>query len=127
MRRLIHHRGRDLAIGLVLAMMMFRAYVPVGFMPASGTPFGLEICPSGPYAAPHAHHLHAHHAPNTGNHADFDSCPFGSAPAAAPVLHIVAFDPPEHLVFQSLFAFSPAPPAIHLSRAHRARAPPFLD
>lgn len=126
MRPLMHHRERQLTACLVLGVLLFRAYVPVGFMPASGTPFGLEICPSGPYAAPHVHHMHAHHANPSGNHSTFDSCPFGSAPAAAPVVHIVAFDPPEHLVFQSLFAFTPAQPAIHLSRAHRARAPPSL-
>ena len=145
MRRFIHHRGPSLATGLMLAVLLFRAYLPVGFMPASGAPFALEICPSGmpsamldPMAAHdsgmhHAgmHHAGRHHASadpshHDGSHAGFDTCPFGSAPADAVVAHVVAFEPAAHAVFHLLFAFSPAEPGTMLARAHRARGPPFI-
>jgi hypothetical protein len=72
---------------LVLAVLLFRAYVPLGFMPASGAPFLLQICPAGPYAQLPPQHLHHHvggeHHP--GGHTHFENCPYGSAPTAAPV------------------------------------------
>jgi len=128
-----------IAVSLVLAVLACRAYVPPGFMPASGAPFALEICPDGLSAPMHMHHAGMHHggmhhegmpgtaAPGShddGNRANSDTCPFGSAPAAAPVAHVVAMDVPEHLAFQPQFAFSPAQPGTAPARAHRARGPP---
>lgn len=132
------------AAGLVLAILACRAWVPAGFMPASGAPFALEICPDGlsaPMHRDHAnmrhagmHHEGMHHegmagttAPGShhdGNRANPDTCPFGSVPAAAPLAHVVAMDVPEHLAFQPLFAFSPAQSGTAPARAHRARGPP---
>jgi hypothetical protein len=40
-------------------------------MPASGTPFLLEICPAGLPAGMPAHHLHHH----SGVHDHFENCP----------------------------------------------------
>jgi hypothetical protein len=77
MRRHIFSRGRrDSLAGVVLAMLLFRAYIPVGFMPASGTPFLLQLCPAAFSMQMPAHH---HHHPES--HTHFDNCPFGSAPA----------------------------------------------
>lgn len=123
MRCPFHRRGRELATGLLLAVLLLRAYVPVGFMPASGTPFALEVCPVGMHGA-----VHAHHAPHPASpsHTDDESCLFGSAPAAAPVAHVIAFEPPARLSLQSPLAFSSAGPGIQLPRAHRARAPPRI-
>ncbi len=41
----LNRRRQRLVSGLLLGLLLFRAYVPVGFMPASGTPFLLELCP----------------------------------------------------------------------------------
>ena len=36
--------NRTLISSLLLGMLLLRAYVPVGFMPASGRPFEIELC-----------------------------------------------------------------------------------
>src|SRR5580692_678018 len=71
-------RRRHLFTRLLLVALLFRAYVPVGFMPASGTPFLLELCPA-TYQSPMPAHPGHHHS---GTHTHFENCPFGSAPAA---------------------------------------------
>jgi hypothetical protein len=132
-------RRRGRASLWLLALLLFRAYIPAGFMPASGVPFALELCPVGLAGMPAAHFLH--HAgthdhtgshdhigshDHTGAHADFATCPFGSAPAAGPISHHVDFEAPEPalsdptLAFQSLF-FSFRP-----QRSHLPRGPPSL-
>src|SRR5580704_11487160 len=80
----INGKRRDLLTSLLLAMLLFRAYVPVGFMPAGGTPFLLELCPAASSMPMPAHHHHAQ------THTHFDHCPFGSAPAAGPISHASA-------------------------------------
>src|ERR1700722_13337479 len=44
--RLCHARRPDVLAIVLLAALLFRAYIPVGFMPASGTPFLVELCPA---------------------------------------------------------------------------------
>jgi len=120
MRR--HHlncRRQNLLTGFLLAMLLFRAYVPVGFMPASGTPFELEICPVG-LPAQMAHHLHHH----SGIHDHFEHCPFGSAPAAGPISHLVGYEPAGQIVSQFVVAFEPLRLGSQLRRAHQSRGPP---
>jgi hypothetical protein len=106
---------------LLLAIVLFRAYVPVGYMPANGAPFLLEICPAG-LAGMAGHALHHH----LGAHADFENCPFGSAPAAAPIA--AQFNPPCASPVRA--ELLPAPAAarlsLRLSRAHQPRGPPAL-
>jgi hypothetical protein len=73
MRKHRFNRGRhDLLTSFLLAMLLFRAYVPVGFMPTSGSPFLLELCPAAaplPMSMPMpAHHHHS------GSHAHFENC-----------------------------------------------------
>jgi hypothetical protein len=124
MRSLRHHR-RALTAGLVLAVLLFRAYVPLGFMPASGTPFLLQLCPAGPFAQLPAQHLHNHAGQqHPGGHTHVENCPYGSAPAAAPVSQFVTFAPAGLLVASSPPHFSPLLAGAQLPRAHRARAPP---
>src|ERR1700761_5134983 len=45
-RTVLNRRRRHLLTSFLLAMLLFRAYVPVGFMRASGPPFLVEICPA---------------------------------------------------------------------------------
>src|SRR4030081_4167459 len=85
MREYRSKRRRDLLTRILRALLLCRAYVPVGFMPASGTPFLLELCPAASSMQMPAHHHH------TGSHSHFDHCPFGSAPAAGPISHLVVF------------------------------------
>src|SRR5271156_5115667 len=86
--RLRHARRPNVTAIVWLAALLFRAYIPVGFMPASGSPFLVELCPA--YGSAPAHHGHHHHS---GGQADFQDCPFGSAPALGPVSHLIAFEP----------------------------------
>jgi hypothetical protein len=124
MRKQLFNSGRpDLFSSLLLVVLLFRAYVPVGFMPASGgTPFLLEMCPATYQAPMPAHHGHHH----SGTHAHFENCPFGSAPAGGPIAHIVAFAPPAPIVSQSRVAFEPLRLGVDLPRAHQPRGPPSL-
>lgn len=123
MRKHPFHSGRrDLFTSLLLVALLFRAYVPVGFMPASGTPFLLEMCPATYQAQMPAQHAHHH----SGSHGEFANCPFGSAPAAGPISHIVAFEPPAPIVSQSVDAFEPPHFSVRLPHAHQPRGPPSL-
>src|ERR1700688_2953266 len=119
---LINCKRRDLLTSFLLVMLLFRAYVPVGFMPASGTPFLLEFCPAAvttPMPANHAHH-------HAGSHAEFAHCPFGSAPAAGPISHVIPFEPPAPIVSASVVAFEPLLQSARVQRAHQPRGPPSL-
>jgi hypothetical protein len=112
-------RRHSLLTSLLLAMLLFRAYVPVGFMPASGTPFELQICPVG-LPAPMAHYLHHH----SGLHDHFEHCPFGSAPATGPISHLIGYEPAGQIVSQFVVAFEPLRLGSQLRRAHQSRGPP---
>jgi hypothetical protein len=117
-QRLSHHGRGDLLTSFLLAVLLFRAYVPVGFMPASGTPFLLELCPAALSAPMPAHHHHGD------SHGHFENCPFGSAPAAGPISQFVAFSPPAAAVSRRLVAFESLQSSIRLLTAHRPRGPP---
>jgi hypothetical protein len=123
MRKQPFNSGRlDLFTSLLLVVLLFRAYVPVGFMPASGTPFLLEMCPATYQAEMPAHHGHHH----PGTHAHFENCPFGSAPGAGPIAHIVAFAPPAPIAAPTPVALEPLRLGVQLPRAHQPRGPPSL-
>lgn len=105
---------------LVLVALLFRAYVPVGFMPASGAPFRLEFCPASGMAVA-AQHLHHH---GSRHHADLQNCPFGSAPVQGPVSDLLVFDPPERAPLLDALASELEPPAERSLRSHQPRGPP---
>jgi len=130
MAKPILNRRRRRTAGLwLLALLIFRAYVPVGFMPASGIPFALELCPVGLEGTPAAHvHQHAgtlvhQHA---GTHADFATCPFGSAPAAGPISHQIAFEAPSPALSQPVVAYESPSLTLRPQRSHLPRGPPSL-
>jgi hypothetical protein len=129
----VNHRRRGRAGLFLLALLLFRAYVPAGFMPASGVPFALELCPVGLAGMPAAHFLHlagAHDRTAThdhaGTHADFAACPFGSAPAAGPLSHHVDFESPEPALSHSTVAFESPFFSFRPQRSHLPRGPPSL-
>ncbi|HWJ37112.1 MAG TPA: hypothetical protein VNR70_17725 [Steroidobacteraceae bacterium] len=114
-------KRHNVLTGILLALLLLRAYVPVGFMPASGTPFLLELCPA---AAPmSAHPAHHHHADT---HGHFENCPFGSVPAAGPLSHVIAFEPPTSIASQPVVALEPSRIGVRPQRAHQPRGPPSL-
>lgn len=105
---------------LLLALLLFRAYVPVGFMPANGVPFALELCPAVTAAMPgHAHH-------HGGAHTDFESCPFGSAPAAGPLSHPIEFAGVPPAPLERTAAIETISPIQRIHRTHPPRGPPVL-
>ncbi len=107
---------------VVLAALLFRAYIPVGFMPASGVPFRLELCPAFGMPVP-AHHLHHH---DSQHHADLQNCPFGSAPAQGPVYNLLVFDPPAPIPLLEAFPSDPKWLVTRPLRSHQPRGPPSL-
>ncbi len=120
--------------GLLLAALLLRAWIPVGFMPASGTPFMLQLCPAvAAVPVEHAHHHHGggeqgaagHGAAGHGlGHSHFENCPYGSAPAAGPLSQLLAFEPPTRAatgVFTAPDNFTCSTPP---RRAHQPRGPP---
>jgi hypothetical protein len=106
---------------LLLALALFRAYVPAGFMPASGAPFLLELCPSVTAGMP-AHHLH-HHPGNLGG---FESCPFGSAPASGPISHHLDLALAGPLPSGPIASPDTARIARRAPNTHQPRGPPSL-
>ena len=105
---------------LLLAALLFRAYVPVGFMPAAGSPFLLELCPAaGAIPAGHQHHHHRQ------GHSHFQNCPFGSAPAAGPVSQHLVFQPPNRIIAVIIRAVAPRPLIAESLRSHQPRGPPL--
>jgi hypothetical protein len=123
MRKLaVNGRRRGSRAGIwLLALLLFRAYIPAGFMPAGGVPFALELCPTGMVRVPAAH-FH-HHA---GTHTAFETCPFGSAPAAGPISHHVDFESAGPAPVQPIAAFEAPRLSLRPQRSHQPRAPPSL-
>jgi hypothetical protein len=118
--RHINRRRLDVLAMVLLAALAFRAYVPVGFMPASGAPFLVELCPAYDGAL-RAEHLHHHHSQS---HADFQNCPFGSAPAQGPATHLVAFEPPGRIPSLITTLAQPQRISTQLLRIQQPRGPP---
>ena len=120
--RLRHARRPDVSAIVLLAALIFRAYIPVGFMPASGTPFMVELCPA--YAGgAGAHHAHHHHSQGQ---AEFQDCPFGSAPGLGPISQLVTFESAGRITSFVEMPAGPVRPAIRLLRTHQPRGPPSL-
>jgi hypothetical protein len=111
---------------LLLVLLVFRAYIPAGFMPAGGVPFALQLCPAATAGMPgHLHH-HAGTHDHAGTHADFESCPFGSGPGAGPISHHIDFESVGPAPSQRIIALE-APRLIHRAeRSHPPRGPPSL-
>lgn len=101
-------------------MLLFRAYIPAGFMPANGVPFALELCPAAMAGMPA--HLH-HHA---GTHADFEACPFGSAPGAGPISHQIDFETVGPAPAQRIVALQTHRLLHRAQSVHQPRGPPSL-
>jgi hypothetical protein len=115
-------RRRTLIGSLLLAALFFRAYVPPGFMPASGSPFQVEVCPAAMHMAMPMHHEHE----SPGGHAGTEDCPFGSSPAPGPVSHVQLFKAPTSIVSAYPFAIERGRPGVRSLRTHQPRAPPSL-
>jgi hypothetical protein len=119
----INGRRRDPLTSFLLVMLLFRAYIPVGFMPASGTPFLLELCPAGapmPMSMPMpAHHHHSD------THTHFEHCPFGSASASGPAPHLGAVNAVPLLILESAAPIELLPVGVQLVYLPQSRGPPL--
>jgi hypothetical protein len=121
MRKVFKFRQRGSWAGiLVLALLLFRSYVPAGFMPADGVPFALQLCPAVTAAMP----AHLHHHPGT--HAQFELCPFGSVPGAGPISHHIDFESAGPAPAQRILAFDAPRLTQRAERSHPPRGPPSL-
>jgi hypothetical protein len=122
MRSLRNPFRRRWAIHALLASLVLRAYVPVGFMPSAAGPFALELCQSGMQASAPRHGQAPHDA---ATHGDGAACPFGHAPVAGPLGQSLDFAATFDAYFEPLASDAPrfATPQV---RAHQARGPPQL-
>jgi hypothetical protein len=125
-RPAVNFRRTRRASLLLLALLLFRAYIPAGFMPASGVPFALELCPAAMADMPagHLHHLAGAH--DTGAHDDIPACPFGSASSAGPISHRLEFQSGTTILAGAIVA--PDAPLFSLrpEHSHQPRGPPLL-
>jgi Protein of unknown function (DUF2946) len=134
------YRGRKRIrswVALLLPVLLWRALIPIGFMPMIGLDHSVKlvVCdsyaplPAGLMDMPMDGDMHMSHSEEGGDggapvHPDHGSCPYGSSPAlgALPTLAVapVMADPPAALLFFSadIRVFQT------LSPAHAARAPP---
>lgn len=118
------YRHRTLPIvSLLLLVLVARALVPAGFMPAADGSAQLTLCPDGMLMPSDAGSGSDTAARNSG-HVHTDHCPFGSAPFAAPIAHLPVI--PQLAAANHAPGFDAAPwiPAIRGSRTHQPRAPP---
>jgi Protein of unknown function (DUF2946) len=122
MRRRSTHRLS--VISLLLLVLVARALVPVGFMPASDGSAQLTLCPDGMQMSPDMPMMDMGAGASGGGHAHVDHCPFGSAPFAAPITAIAVIP----VLAAAILAHgtSPAPwlPGVRSLRANQPRAPP---
>jgi hypothetical protein len=117
--------SRTLTTSLLLGLMLLRAYVPVGFMPASGHPFQIEICSAAiSMEMPAMPGMPGHHHHHSGSHSNFESCPFGSAPAAGPISEMDFVSPVGPIKTDVFSAFWPLLAGARFERAHQPRGPP---
>lgn len=123
----INRRRRTIAACFLLGMLLLRAYVPVGFMPASGSPFLLELCPSaGAMPMDMGVDGHMDMSMPGHQHGHFDHCPFGSAPVAGPLSQFVAFHAAGPIPSFVSVDFQSVILSQRLQRAHPPRGPPAL-
>ena len=124
-------------VALLLPVLLWRALIPIGFMPMIGLDHSVQlvICdsyaplPAGLMDMPMDGDMDMSHSEGGGDggapvHPDHGSCPYGSGPAlgALPTLAVapVMGDQPSARIF-----FSPDIRVVQtLSPAHAARAPP---
>ena len=111
---------RGAAITAVLALLILRAWVPVGFMPAQGGLFRLQLCQADRSLASSL----ANHGER--GHGHGDPCPFGSSPPPGPIAQILAFEPARALPSLVAITIERQPIVSRLLRAQAARGPPRL-
>ena len=118
-----HHRHHRLPIiSLLLLVLVARALVPMGFMPAGNGSAQLTLCPDGMLMPSDVGSADA--AARNSGHSHIDHCPFGSAPFAAPIAHLAVT--PALTVPVSVRGVAPSPwvPSARVARTHQPRAPP---
>jgi hypothetical protein len=121
---------RSLLCGLLLQAILFRALIPVGFMPAPGADGGLSVifCAAvgGAHGPAHAHH-HGHDgATEEGHgsgHAQY-SCPFAASAGLAPLPDFSVPAPAQADLFAPAGVIGTRQFVPTILRAQSPRAPP---
>jgi hypothetical protein len=117
---LFNRRRRELVVSILLVTLIFRALIPVGFMPDSGKPFSLAICRAEfpTHVAPHNTDGHP------GNPPRLEHCAFGNAPAAGPAVEVPAWVPISVAASEPISLFEPLRINVRLVRVQQPRGPP---
>jgi hypothetical protein len=117
---LFNRRRRELAISILLVALVFRALIPVGFMPASGNLFSLTICRAD-FPAPSPPQDTDRHP---GNPPRIEHCAFGNAPAAGPGVEVAGVLPVSVTACEPILVSEPLRINVRLVRAQQPRGPP---
>jgi hypothetical protein len=123
-RTFLNRRRRHLLTSYVLALLLFRAYVPIGFMPASGAPFLVELCPAAStlqMSMPMPGHYHSD------THSHFEICPFGGATAAGPAPVFGAIGPLPQIESKSAGPIESLPVGVGRIHLPQPRGPPLVS
>jgi len=134
---LVKPKRRTLVAGIMLVAFAARAFIPTGFMPASGQPFSLEICREGlptdmfahvepsdadsmsmPSMSMPASHHHSG-SPSQGEH-----CVFGTACGAGPAPHLKLPNDLPDAPKLGEFALASIPLPVRVVHLPQPRAPP---
>ena len=118
-----YRRRNVLLISLLLLVLVARALVPAGFMPAGDGSAGLTLCPDGMLMPTDPGDAAGMPAPG---HLHTDHCPFGSAPFAAPIAQPALIPVPAVAITLSSLDSSRPVPSARAARTHQPRAPPSL-
>ena len=122
-RPLVTRNTRDLVTGILLVALLLRSLIPIGFMPSGERPFLLQICRGGFLATLDPQGVN----PPTRDHASFEHCPYGSAPAAGPIAHVTTPIALRSVVIQAASRFESLQLAAPRHRAHQTRGPPSFS
>ncbi|MEJ0005710.1 MAG: hypothetical protein WDM77_04820 [Steroidobacteraceae bacterium] len=114
--------SRTRIISLLLLVLVTRALVPAGFMPAGDGSAQLTLCPDG-MLMPSDPGTAAAAMPGSG-HLHTDHCPFGSAPFAAPLADLAVVPARALAVTLRGIDSSSWVPEARAARTHQPRAPP---
>jgi hypothetical protein len=122
MRHRLNRIHRELITGLLLVSLVFRALIPVGFMPSGEHALALQICRAGVLTPRDSLDQQA---PAHGS-SHVEHCPFASAPASGPIANVATLQSVAAKALPSLGIFVALRLSSRIERAHQPRAPPRL-
>jgi hypothetical protein len=126
-RRLRKSLANHTIISLLLMSLAIRGLIPVGFMPSTGHPFTLQVCPHAgmPMVGAMSHGAaDAAHREHQGRSSRAEHCPFATSASGAPTPHITQLGiTPDVDVHAQLQRAAPMR-AVRRLQTQQPRAPP---